>query len=277
MRGENKPACVTVRFALSISGQDVEASARLPAGPVTVTDLLPVLHGISNMIVAAAEQQAAERGKRVSCRAGCGVCCRQLVPIAESEARYLAALIDSMPEPRREHVRRRFRDAVAAIEPSGMLDRLRRVAQVGMDERFQLGIDYFKLDVACPFLEEESCSIHERRPTACREYLVSSPPDNCRTPRADLVEEIPLAARPSWVLCRFGDLRGEDELRLVPLVLLLEWVEAHRGDPELKAQAPDLLMNFINRITGAKTPPSESLEAKGVVERRQPGHVDAGT
>lgn len=277
MRDRNEPAWVKVRFALSISGQDVEASARLPAGPATVTDLLPVLHGISNMIVAAAEQQAAEHGKQVSCRAGCGVCCRQLVPIAESEARYLAALIDSMPEPRREHVRRRFRDAVAALEPSGMLDRLRRVGQVSVDQRFQVGVDYFKLDVACPFLEEERCSIHERRPTACREYLVSSPPENCRTPRADLVEEIPLASRPSWVLCRFGDGRGEDELRLVPLVLLLEWVEAHREEPELRAPASDLLMNFLKKVTGSKTPPSEGLEPEGVVEGRQPGDVNAGT
>ena len=51
------------------------------------------------------------------------------------------------------------------------------------EERTELAYEYFKHGIACPFLEDESCSIHPDRPMACREYLVSSPAENCRAPR----------------------------------------------------------------------------------------------
>jgi Fe-S-cluster containining protein len=35
----------------------------------------------------------------------------------------------------------------------------------------------------CPFLEDESCSIHPDRPLVCREYLVTSPAELCAGPR----------------------------------------------------------------------------------------------
>ncbi len=271
-----EPASVTVQFSVSISGREIEASAHLPAGRTTVAELLPVLHGISNMVIAAAEQDVVERGKQVSCRAGCGTCCRQLVPIAESEAQSLAGLIDAMPEDRRARVRERFRAAAEALEASGMLDRLRCVGAMTMSERIQLGVDYFRLGVACPFLEAESCSIHPHRPISCREYLVTSPPENCRNPRADMVEEVPLAAKPSRILCRFGDGRGEGEFRFVLLTLLPEWIEAHREDAQTALPAPELLLNFLRKVTGSKAPGSDSLKADGVIEGRKAGQEDAG-
>ncbi len=42
---------------------------------------------------------------------------------------------------------------------------------------------YFHLGIACPFLEDESCSIHADRPISCREYLVTSPAVNCADPK----------------------------------------------------------------------------------------------
>ena len=49
----------------------------VPAGPVAVEDVLPVLQGLSSLFAARATAQAAAEGRAVSCRAGCGACCRQ--------------------------------------------------------------------------------------------------------------------------------------------------------------------------------------------------------
>lgn len=245
----SEDATVTVRFGLKIFDCEVEASARVPAGGTTLSDLVPVLHGITNMIIQVSEQRAAGQGQQVSCRAGCGACCRQLVPIGEPEARSLAALVASMPPERRAEVTRRFAAAAAALKESGMLDKLRRINEFTLEERMKIGAEYFRLGVPCPFLEQESCSIHPHRPMSCREYLVSSPPENCKNPKADLIEEIPLACRPSTTLYRFGDGKGDDQVRYVLLSLLPEWIAAHRNDPQVELPAPELLLNFVNKIS----------------------------
>ncbi|MBI4876950.1 MAG: YkgJ family cysteine cluster protein [Acidobacteria bacterium] len=232
-------ASVTVQFTLKIAGREMEASARVPAGPARVVDALPVLHGIAGAVV-----EAAEEGKRISCRAGCGACCRQLVPIAEAEARYLAALIQSLPE-----VRERFKAAVAALDAAGLGDRLRRLEQLAPAERQALGLEYFHLGVACPFLEDESCSIHPSRPMSCREYSVTSPVGNCRNPHPETIAMVPLPVKPSVLLFHFGDGKGEDRLRFLPLILALEWVAEHEDDPQTELEGSDLLLNFLRKLT----------------------------
>ena len=42
----------------------------------------------------------------------------------------------------------------------------------------------------CPFLEEESCSIHPDRPLVCREYLVTSPAELCAGPTQEGVTPV---------------------------------------------------------------------------------------
>ena len=46
----------------------------------------------------------AARGEAISCKAGCGACCRQLVPVSETEAHHLRDVVEAMPEPRRAAV-----------------------------------------------------------------------------------------------------------------------------------------------------------------------------
>ena len=117
---------------------------------------------------------AEKSGKSISCKAGCGACCRQLVPITPTEAYNLRDLIESLPEPRRSDIRARFAEARRKLDEAGLLEKLLHPETVG-DELRAVGMEYFRLGIACPFLEAESCSIYPDRPIACREYLVTSP------------------------------------------------------------------------------------------------------
>ena len=80
---------------------------------------------------------------------------------------------------------------------------------------------YFALGIPCPFLEEESCSIHPDRPLVCREYLVTSPAELCAGPTQEGVTPVPvpkvsLAARglqderEEWFPLALSDGLGED-------------------------------------------------------------------
>ncbi len=137
----------TGRLTLSIGDKPVALELSVPAGPTATEDVLPIFQGLSNLVTTLGVERAEVEGRTVSCRAGCGACCRQLVPIAEPEARDLARVVAAMPEPRRSHVRARFASALAALEPAGLLERAMN-AQAG--EGREIGLAWFAQNVACP-------------------------------------------------------------------------------------------------------------------------------
>jgi Fe-S-cluster containining protein len=242
MRKINIP--VTIEFGDAA----IDATARVPDVQMRPADLLPILFGFTDAMAALAIEGARREGRTVSCRAGCGACCRQVVPIAECEALYLAELVDAMPPERQARVRQRFRDALVALgEP--LVETLRDTAALkDIEKRRALHTRYFGRQVPCPFLEDESCSIHEHRPTACREYLVSSPPENCRTPGPLTLRMISLPVKPSQILYCFGDGIGNETTRWVPLVLALDWAEARRAEPQPVYDGPQMFRNFIAQV-----------------------------
>lgn len=190
---------VTAQVDLQVAGTRVQFALTVPTAPVPPGAILPVFQTLSAAIQADVASGLEEEGKRISCRAGCGACCRQLVPITKIEARYLAELVDSMPEPRQSEIRSRFADVIRRLEEAGILETLRHPEWVLPETKEKLGLTYFGLGIPCPFLENESCSIHENRPLVCREFLVTSPPEHCANRAGKLVEGGEAAGANVWV------------------------------------------------------------------------------
>jgi Fe-S-cluster containining protein len=89
-----------------------------------------------------------------------------------------------------------------------------------------LAMRYFRQGIACPFLENESCSIHESRPLACREYLVTSPAENCSAPSAETIRMVDVFLKPSRSLrniTKTGQLKG---IKFLPLIRALDIAES---------------------------------------------------
>lgn len=183
-----------------------------------LSQLLPALQSLTNKVVDAAVERERKAGRKISCKAGCGACCRQLVPISRTEARELPDLIASLSEAHRSRVMARFSDTVSKLRVSGIWDRLEKYSTLPRDERVALGTEYFQLGIACPFLEDESCSIHAVRPLVCRQYLVTSPAANCTNPTPKTIAAVALGANVIRALTRVE--AGEaNKPRPVPLVL----------------------------------------------------------
>src|SRR6516164_5535388 len=188
-------ASATADVRMTVGSRPVHLRLTVPTGPTAIRDMLPLFHGLDNVVVNIAEEKVEQAGEHISCRAGCGACCRQIVPISESEAFQIKRLVDDLPEPRRSAVRQRFADGIKRMADAGMLKRLRYVDRE--PNAIILGLDYFRVGVPCPFLEDESCSIHPDRPLACREYLVTSPAEFCATQEPGKVRGVPIAAEVS--------------------------------------------------------------------------------
>ncbi len=240
---------------LKIGGRKLEASAPVSTGPVRPVDLLPLIQSLDDAVIRAAIDDETARGKTVTCRAGCGACCRQLAPIGQIEARYLVELLVAMPENRRAAIQRRFDDALAELDRRGLLDRLRAVASLAADANEndenhnavvrRLAADYFEAQIPCSFLENEGCSIHSHRPLTCREFLVTSPAENCSGSRPERMEKVRLPLKLTHILYRFSDGKGQDTTRFVPLVLALEWAAENDVAEEPQMLAPEMFGNFL--------------------------------
>src|SRR5262249_20918511 len=104
----DSPATVTVSVQFKIAGDSVRAEIPVPAGRTLPLPMLPAFRQLAEIVVEHSVQSVQAQGKEISCKKGCGACCRQLVPISALESRRLRDLINELPEPRRSKVLARF-------------------------------------------------------------------------------------------------------------------------------------------------------------------------
>jgi len=240
-----RDALVVGKVVLVLADKPVTLELIVPTHPVGFESILPILQDLTDFIVERSVRAAEAEGRTISCHAGCGACCRQLVPISQTEARALAALVDTMPEPRRIELHRRFDDALHSLHAAGVVAEIDTAREDTVDKLAKLGIRYFQQGVACPFLEEESCSIHPDRPLSCRQYLVTSPAPNCASPSPKTIELVSLPTRPSKALM-LADADDSGETWM-PLVYALAY--AGQISPAAPTRtAPDILRDIFGRF-----------------------------
>jgi len=250
------PSHLTAQVDLKLAGVRVQLTVTAPVGRVGPGALLPVLHALSEAIERDTCDQLAQKGKTVSCGPACGACCRQLVPVTRIEAAHLAELVAEMPEPRRSRLRGRFQAALRRLEEAGLLNTLRDFPPSSPREREALGLAYFQLGIACPFLEEESCSIHDQRPLSCREYLVTSPPQRCACPGDGGVEGVRLPIRLSGVLSRLANSPTPAARAWVPLPLVIETAESQTCEFENRSGV-DWVEHLFRLLSSGEFPAAE--------------------
>ena len=179
----------------------------VPAKPVKPRRMLPVLQGISDLFAGVGEKEVAAAGEEISCKKGCAACCRQLIPLAEIETHHINELVEAMPEPRRAEIKDRFEKAWRHFTEIGWINRLDASATASRLERQDVVVDYFRENIPCPFLEDESCSIYENRPLGCREYLVTSPAEHCFTLSKEKIKGVKFTGE------AFGNCQANDQQR----------------------------------------------------------------
>jgi Fe-S-cluster containining protein len=247
------PETVTVEFTLSYGDGNISASASVPVGKTNLTQLLPILQSLDDSLIGVAASEAAAAGRHVSCKAGCGACCRQLVPISIFEAEALAAWVRTLPEPEQQELAQRFDKTLRTLAASGILERLVKTGQEVWDPETEahqrLSIDYHYQRVPCPFLVDESCSIHPIRPLICREYLVTSSPEHCVDPATLQTEMVPLPIRLMPALNQIGAEVEHNTRGWIPLVFLFAWMKAnaHPGE-KVSGTGPEVLYEFLRRV-----------------------------
>lgn len=226
---------ITGNIVLNIQGSRVEMRMTVPAAPVKPHRMLPVFQKMTNSFVGVSVDAVEAAGKAISCKMGCAACCRQPVPLAEVEIYQIADLVDSMPEPRRGEIKKRFADAFGHFTELSWFERLkdlretydRKNPDVLKTAFSEIFLEYFYAAIPCPFLENEACSIYENRPLACREYLVTSPAENCRHPTAESIDRVELLIEPSSSVRDLGRTENSMNLGALTMISALDFAQRH--------------------------------------------------
>lgn len=244
----------TINARISIKGHPLDLQMTVPDKPVTARKMLPIFRQMANSFVQIGVDAVEANGEQVSCKAGCGACCRQPVPISESEVYQIAEMVEEMPEERRRKIKEKFRKGCQHLAQIGWFQKLEGTVTASSEIRQRVLDEYFRQGIPCPFLEDESCSIYEERPLVCREYLVTTPAENCRTPTPDSIRTIAVPIKPSAAVCSIS--KGENlnaGINFVPLILALDWAENFPEKAE-ERMGEQWMKDFFKSITGKEVP-----------------------
>ncbi len=243
----------TANIHLQILGETHVVEVPIPQGSQPILGALPAARELTHQITARAVAAVNREGRTVSCRAGCGACCRQLVAISLPEAQSLTDAVGRMPPDRQAEIRRRFADATARLEAAGLLDpqeprgdrHLIQSDSTNVPGHLSVAYRYFQQRIACPFLENESCGIYEDRPLVCREYLVTSPAADCAKLYELPVARIETPLHMCDAMVQLTTRVTGIPIEAIPLVLSLEWAEHHPGALDREQDGLELLRQLI--------------------------------
>jgi Fe-S-cluster containining protein len=245
---KKKQKWLTGNITLTITGKPLHFELKAPATSVSPRRMLPVFQNITNTVVRFSTDQAIGSGNEISCKAGCGACCRQPVPISEAEAHAIAAYVETMDKDERKEIEDRFGSAMKKLDDSKWFERLDALPAKASEVRAEMAMEYFAEGIACPFLVNESCSIHKIRPLSCREYLVTSPAENCKSPTPESIEMVSLPAMPSYIFRKISKTdTNSDADNYVTLVSALEFVKKN-SEPGVKKKGGKWLELFFKTL-----------------------------
>lgn len=211
---------------MKINGVPAKIELSVPAASVKPQKTLPVLQHLTNSCVQISVAEVEENGKEISCRVGCGACRKQLIPISKIEAYSISKLVRDLPAMKKHTVTKRFENAYQQLAELGWFEKMRNGTGLSAEERHDLAMEYFYQGIACPFLENESCSIYVSRPLACREYLVTSPARNCADPTEQTIKPVPVSLPISATGHKVSaEILADGEPGFIPLISALKWCD----------------------------------------------------
>ena len=239
---------ITAKIVINIRTHRKEFDVSVPEGKSSPQVILPFVQDLADQVVESAIEATEKEGESISCKKGCAACCAQLVPISETETQFISRKIMSMPRQKKRTIMQRFEAAKLVFEGAGIWQDLLQPQLIKKERRKEFALKYFQLQQFCPFLENGACSIHEQRPIACREYLVSSDASHCRKPQEGNIDGVDVPTITSRALGKLCEDDSDHVSSWVPLIVAPYWQDKHSSLPG-KRTGKEWLERFLNILS----------------------------
>jgi Fe-S-cluster containining protein len=145
------------------------------------------------------KQDAESIGKLISCSKGCTPCCSLYIAASLQECECIAHYLYSHDETFHNFLRaydvwlERITRIKACFNRINSLHGKTLLSQESVDERrvFNAELSFYESrNIACPFLFEGECSIHDVRPYVCASVVSLSPPDWCKLGHSNYMQVV---------------------------------------------------------------------------------------
>ncbi len=244
----------TVDLNLNIFDEHILFQIELLPELIRLSDIVPYARKLSSKISNIIRVKLDKKGITVPCRKSCASCCSYLVPLSVPEAFRLREEIFDMPE--------KYRKTVLDL----LLNNARRILEekhegINLLEINQLSEWYSNLELQCPFLSDNVCTIYDNRSIACIEHLVTGSELLCIHGQHDYFHKVDL---PVSILECLGKLCAELEQTQIEAILLplaLPWAEENINQNVKKWPSLDVIRRFAEII-------EESVELSCVAQFR---------
>ncbi len=153
-------------------------------------------------------------GNKITCKKGCAYCCTQYISISMAHGLVIVDYLYGNPEKLESFLKQYVKWSRALSGEPALQElekcttnsyRVKRTPQELLDR-------YAELEIPCPFLAADACTIYPVRPICCASHLSVSPPAWCRAKSENLA--MVCEAVPSQEGLRELAMLGEPELSL---------------------------------------------------------------
>jgi Fe-S-cluster containining protein len=222
-----------ISLDLDIHGDRIVFQVSAGCDEANLADIVPLARMLSTKINEVVLNNVRRNGHSIACCKGCSTCCDSyIIPLSVPEVFRLNDEILTLPENQRDSVTKAFLHAACKIlnnKPPDFF--ISRTKENNSSETIDLNLLsnwYRSLQLVCPFLDDNVCSIYEHRPLTCREHYVTGSVGQCK--ETGISEG--LLAMPVRVSSALGRLAAELEgtgQEAVLLPLAMAWCEKNRN------------------------------------------------
>lgn len=251
-----------IGLKLNILGKKVNFRIGVGRGRAKLADIVPLARSLCLKITDVVLKRTRSDGQYIPCCKGCSACCsRCLVPLSVPEALWLNEEILTKPRRQRASILQSCilgaRLILSQKPPEPFTSQM---AEAGRPKQVDLNLVsnwYASLNLACPFLYNDMCTIYEQRPLACMEHFVKDYASMCMGGQG-MPEMLEM---PVQVPNALGQLASELEgtsVEAVILPLVLAWYEENSQRGEQTWPCSMMVERFVEII---KVMASESSTA----------------
>lgn len=238
-----------VELELNIFGNSLHLYIAAGNKPARLSTLVHLARLLSTKITTIIKEYVINNGDTITCQAKCSQCCRYLVPLAIPEAMRLNEEVMQMSKWEQRFVCESITltaKQIFKLTPKGFLQGLAE-AQSEMDSKLNdISKWYYSMNLPCPFLLSDMCTIYNQRPMVCREHLVvNSAPDSCKPHNT---KQPQLLQKPISIAEALAELTNELEQKPVETIILpfvLAWCDENYEYFEHTWPASELVGRFV--------------------------------
>lgn len=234
-----------LHYGLKFCGKPIKLDIALAKSKAKLSDIVPLARVLSSKFAIMTLEQLREDGETIGCCKYCSACCKYLVPLSIPEAFRLNDEVTAMPEQFRQQFTQSFVDAAEKILDKEGQDHDFSESSISQLDVNEISKWYSELQLSCPFLFDDLCTLYEQRPLACREHIVTDSSDLCHL---ESVGEPKVASMPASILDTLGELTAElleSEVEAVILPLALPWAQENVGLSNRTWPAKKMVDRFV--------------------------------